>query len=308
MKETAFQLVSVIIPVYNGELFIARAIDSIRHQTHPLIEIIIVDDGSTDRTQDVCRRYADVSYIYQFNQGVNVARNRGLQESRGKFVVFLDHDDRLLPGAIATGIVSAVDHPEAAFVFGLTRMVNIDGVIINETPTTFAAANYELLLKAELRIAPPATVLFRRDILKGLGGFDPTLRLAEDYELYLRVAREFPIHCHNQVIVEYLCHQNNASWNVMRMMAATLEVLESQQKYIKYNPAYKKAYKIGKKHWVTLWMTSLASRVNHDLKNYRFVQAAHKALIILFCRPKVFFRYLSKALSSQEQVRSCEID
>jgi glycosyltransferase involved in cell wall biosynthesis len=159
MKEAASQLVSVIIPVHNGELFIAQAIDSILHQTHPLIEIIIVDDGSTDRTQDVCRRYFDIFYIHQFNQGVNVARNRGLQESRGQFVVFLDHDDRLLPSAIATGLMSAAGHPDAAFVFGLTRMINVDGSIVNQIPATFAVANYELLLKAELRIAPPATVL-----------------------------------------------------------------------------------------------------------------------------------------------------
>jgi glycosyltransferase involved in cell wall biosynthesis len=294
MKESASQLVSVIIPVYNGARFIAKALDSILNQTYLLTEIIVVDDGSTDSTQEICRRYSNVSYIYQFNQGVNAARNRGLQESRGKFLVFLDHDDRLLPNAIATGIMAATDHPETAFVFGLTRMVNVDGGIINDAPTTFAAASYELLLKAELRIAPPSTVLFRRDVLEKLQGFDPTLRLAEDYEIYLRIAREFPIYCHNQVIVEYLCHQHNASGSVMPMMAATLQVLDAQQPYIEYNSRYRKAYKIGKKHWVTLWMTALASRVNYDLKNHQFIQAIKKAFTVLFYRPRVFFKYLIK--------------
>jgi hypothetical protein len=87
----------------------------------------------------------------------------------------------------------------------------------------------------------------------------------------------------------------------MHMMSATLKVLEAQQDYIKYSPAHQKAYKIGRNQWVTLWMTSLASRVNYDLKNYRFVQAVYKALIILFCRPKVFFKYFVKHLHGRNR-------
>ena len=92
-------LVSVIIPVYNSEPYIAQAIISVLRQTYNNIEIVIVDDGSTDRTGEVIRNFDDarIKYLYQNNHGVSHARNRGLEISRGEFIAFLDSDDRWVP-------------------------------------------------------------------------------------------------------------------------------------------------------------------------------------------------------------------
>jgi glycosyltransferase involved in cell wall biosynthesis len=85
--------ISVIIPCYNGAEFLAETIESVRRQTYPPLEVIVVDDGSTDNTGEVVARYPEVKYIRQKNQGGGVARNTGLRESKGDYLVFQDQDD-----------------------------------------------------------------------------------------------------------------------------------------------------------------------------------------------------------------------
>ena len=98
------QTVSVIIPVYNSEQFLAEAIESVLAQTYPANELIIVDDGSTDRSREIAVSYPEVTYIYQSHIGVATARNRGIQESRGHYLAFLDADDVWLPDKLSLQI------------------------------------------------------------------------------------------------------------------------------------------------------------------------------------------------------------
>ena len=97
-------LVSVIIPVYNREKFLAEAIDSVLAQTYRPIEIIVIDDGSTDKSGEIARSYAETKYIYQDNQGVSVARNIGVDAAQGEFLAFLDSDDMWLHNKLETQI------------------------------------------------------------------------------------------------------------------------------------------------------------------------------------------------------------
>jgi glycosyltransferase involved in cell wall biosynthesis len=285
-------LVSIVIPTYNGARFIAQALDSILAQTHPALEIIVVDDGSADQTRAICDRYPAVTYIYQSNQGVNAARNRGLRASQGQFLVFLDHDDRLLPTAIATGLAAAQTHPECAFVFGLARVIAADGSILEDHPATIPTADYARLLSSDLRICPPATVVFRRQPLESVGGFDITLRLVEDYALYLRLSREFPIYCHNQVIVEYRWHETNTSTRIVPMMQATFRLLDAQSAYVQQHPEYKAAYKRGKRQWRDFWCTALAYRTGHHLQKHQVITAIKVALVLMFYSPLLFLKKL----------------
>src|SRR5713101_4173715 len=118
-------LVSVIIPSYNHAQFLGQAIESVLAQSYSNFELIVVDDGSTDNTTEVARRYSPVRYIYQENAGLSSARNSGLRQSRGEFLVFLDADDRLLPHALETGISCMREHPECAFVSGHCRVIDL---------------------------------------------------------------------------------------------------------------------------------------------------------------------------------------
>ena len=96
--------VSVVIPSYNSAQFLPEAIESVLEQSYPHFEVIVVDDGSTDDTKEVCDRYPKVKYFYQKNQGHATARNTGLRISTGEYIIFLDSDDCLLPEAIEIGV------------------------------------------------------------------------------------------------------------------------------------------------------------------------------------------------------------
>src|SRR4051812_33839695 len=120
-------LVSVIIPCYNQARFLGQAIESVSRQDYPQFEVIVVDDGSTDDTSEVAARYPGVRVIRQKQLGISAARNRGLRESTGSYLVFLDSDDRLLPHALRIGMNYLLDHSECAFVFGIHQKISADG-------------------------------------------------------------------------------------------------------------------------------------------------------------------------------------
>src|ERR1700728_2917065 len=96
-------LVSVVIPCYNSARYLAETIESVLAQTYARVEVILVDDGSTDTTPEIAQSYP-VQYVYQTNRGISAARNTGVVRGRGEYVQFLDHDDRLLPTAIEVGV------------------------------------------------------------------------------------------------------------------------------------------------------------------------------------------------------------
>src|SRR4028118_1383709 len=123
---------SVVIPCYNQARFLGEAIESVLSQTYTDFEVIVVDDGSTDDTAEVASSYAAedarVRLVRQENRGLAGARNRGLAESRGEYVVFLDSDDRLAEEALEVGVRELDAHPECAFVSGHHRPISADGV------------------------------------------------------------------------------------------------------------------------------------------------------------------------------------
>jgi cellulose synthase/poly-beta-1,6-N-acetylglucosamine synthase-like glycosyltransferase len=128
-------LISVVIPCYNQSQFLADAIESVLRQTWPDVELIVVDDGSTDATRLVAQQFAAVRYLHQSNQGLSAARNAGLALSTGQFVAFLDSDDRLLPRGLECGAGYLMAHPQCAFVHGDYRRIAEDGSLTHITNT-----------------------------------------------------------------------------------------------------------------------------------------------------------------------------
>src|SRR5690606_15764736 len=120
-------LVSIVIPCYNHARFLGEAIESALGQTYPRVEVVVVDDGSTDDTAAVVVRYPAVRYVRQANAGLAAARNAGLRASTGELLVFLDADDRLTPGALEEGLRCLRARPECAFVYGAYRWIEADG-------------------------------------------------------------------------------------------------------------------------------------------------------------------------------------
>jgi glycosyltransferase involved in cell wall biosynthesis len=186
-------LVSAIIPVYNRPGLLAEAVASVLAQTHRPVEIVIVDDGSTDDTarvaQELARgRPAEVLYARQANQGVSLARNAGLRLARGEFIQFLDSDDLLMPEKFRQQVAGLLDNPDCGISYCYTREYRL-GQEKRDLPGRKTARSFRYLFPEILsgRLWPAPAPLFRRTLIDSIGLFHD-LRIYEDWEYECRAA------------------------------------------------------------------------------------------------------------------------
>jgi glycosyltransferase involved in cell wall biosynthesis len=284
-------LVSVIIPCFNGEAFLKATIESALAQSYPRVEIIVVDDGSTDHSGEIAQSFP-VRYIHQPNRGLTPSRNLGIQESRGSYLVFLDADDRLMPEAIEAGLRLLVRRPECALTVGDHLFVSEDGSYLANSGKTFLPArHYEALLKSNC-FEMISSILFRRSIFDQVGGFDPELRVAEDYDLYLRIARDHAICFHPAVVAEYRMHQGNASHNSGLMLIMTLQVLKSHRLYIRSHPGLLLAYLEGTRNWRRQYGRQLASELARTFSTLQAGDLRRKILLLAVHYPQGLLLFL----------------
>lgn len=241
--------VTIVIPCYNQADFLSDAIESALRQSYSAREIIVVDDGSVDQTREISQRYKNVCYIYQQNMGVSAARNNGLRHSHGEFIVFLDADDRLLPSALEVGVDQLQRHGEAVFVSGHCRVSAADGRVFASAPQPAVERDHYLHLLRGNYIWCPATVMFRRRIFEAVGGFDVRLHGVEDYDLYLRIARDFAVLSHTEVVADYRRHGLSASADIATMQQRIIALHDAQQKVLPATAPATAAYKFGQKYW-----------------------------------------------------------
>ena len=206
--------VSVVIPTYNCERYIAQAVTSVIEQANCNYEILVIDDGSTDNTQAVLAPYSDrIRYIYQKNQGVAAARNHGISLAKGEFIAFLDSDDYFLSDKLAGQIARFDAEPNLGIVHSGWVRVNPHGEkLIEVKPWEYVP---KLSLETWLKWKPvlPSAMMFRRHWLELIGGFDSRFPPAEDTEMVWRLALKG---CQSgwlrRVTVSYRQHEQSAMY------------------------------------------------------------------------------------------------
>lgn len=211
MSATGQPLVSVVIPAYNRAHLLADAVDSVLAQGVTNIEIIVVDDGSTDHPESVLAPFGDqVQFFRKHNGGVSSARNLGLTEAQGKFVAYLDSDDVFAPGKLQTYLSLFEKQPSTGFIFSDFARFSVvnDGVEYRQTNSEIftqvhqyagdcidsdlpayalpSAAIFECLLAGFF--LGPSTLMLRRELLVSIGPWDETYRISEDLHYLLRLA------------------------------------------------------------------------------------------------------------------------
>ncbi|MBN1684725.1 MAG: glycosyltransferase [Gammaproteobacteria bacterium] len=205
-------LVSIIIPVYNGEEYIEEALKSVLNQTYSPIEIIVVDDGSTDGTAEIVKQYS-VILIQQKNKGISGARNSGINAAKGEFIALLDHDDLFTPYKIELQVRFMNDHPKYCMVYSIEEKFSSEGTVRKKLKHRRKKMPENDILTAIYRknFIYPSSVLIRRSILERTGLFDETFTVCEDHDFFTRVAYHGMVGFINQPLIKYRCHNANIS-------------------------------------------------------------------------------------------------
>ena len=187
-------LVSVIIPTFNRARFLPRAVESVLMQSHRDLELLVVDDGSTDRTQAALSPYAShIRYMRQCNRGVSASRNRGIHESKGELLAFLDSDDHWHRDKLKHQVRFFETHPSAALCYTDEIWVR-RGRRVNPKRRHAKHSGHIFEEMLPLCIISPSSVMLRRTVFDEVGLFDENLPACEDYDMWLRVAHRFPVH------------------------------------------------------------------------------------------------------------------
>jgi glycosyltransferase involved in cell wall biosynthesis len=289
---TLAQSVSIIITTYNHARFLAEAIESALRQTVGPGEVIVVDDGSTDDPGSLVSRYPQVQLVRQANQGLAAARNTGWRAARGRYVVFLDADDLLLPEALAFNLRRFAERPECAFVYGSFHFIDSAGEQLDlDICTTMVGEDAYVCFLEGNCIGMHATVMYRRDCLEEVGGFDPQMRATEDYEMYLRLTRRYPVLGGMECIAAYRRHDANMSSDIPLMLDTALAAMRRQLPYLNGNPGWQRALETGIRRWKTYYADLQLTRVRNIARTSGLRQVPLRDLMDVFARaPAIFLK------------------
>jgi len=204
--------ISVIIPTYNRKHSLPRALDSVLYQSLTSLEIIVIDDGSTDETSGwIESEYPSVKLIRQSNSGVSSARNTGIKRANGEWIALLDSDDEWLPKKLEKQFQSLMENPD--YLFCHTNEIWIrKGVRVNQGKKhqKYGGMIFEKCLDM-CRISPSSS-LFHKSILEEVGIFDESLKVCEDYDLWLRITAKYPVlFLDEPMIIKYGGHEDQLS-------------------------------------------------------------------------------------------------
>ncbi len=219
--------ISVIIPTYNREVTLERAIKSVLAQTHRNFELIVIDDGSTDNTSLIIDKYnRKIRYFSKLHAGVSSARNLGLEKSEGTWVSFLDSDDYWLPGKLERQMEYLTNHPGMMIVQTEEQWIR-NGVPVNPMKKHKKHSGWIFRYCLPLCIVSPSAVLIHQKVFNDVGVFDESFPVCEDYDLWLRIAIKYQIGLiPEKLIVKTGGHADQLSrkyWGIDRFRVRALE-------------------------------------------------------------------------------------
>lgn len=214
--------VTVVIPAYNADQYLADTIESVLSQTFTDFEMLIIDDGSTDNTAEIAHLYAQrdqrLAYFSQTNQGVSASRNRGIELAKGELIAFLDADDQWLPNKLEAHMKHFDSSPDLGISFGRVEFVlatgKPTGVISNSKLSGIEPEH----LYYENLIVNPSNAVIRFTVFEQVGNFNISLMTMEDLEVFLRIiCNGWKVEGLNQVLTRYRTTETGLSSNLYRL-------------------------------------------------------------------------------------------
>lgn len=221
MSSPSAPLVSIIVPVYNGEPHLDLALKSIFGQDYRPFEVIVIDDGSKDHSADIVKSYQSVRYFYQSNQGVAAARNYGIELAQGEFIAFIDQDDTWLPSKLTRQVEYLLVHSEVDCT--ITRVK----FFLEPAVATPPWLKPDILLRDHPGYFPSALVA-RRKVFEKLGLFDPGYQMGSDADWFFRAKRHgIPVAVVPETLVRRRIHAANHSYQSGLAMTEILKVVKA---------------------------------------------------------------------------------
>jgi glycosyltransferase involved in cell wall biosynthesis len=227
--------VSVIIPTYNRGIFLKEAIVSVLNQRYQDFELIVIDDGSSDCTQEIVQKYPRVIYKYQSRSGVSKARNEGIKIAQGEYIAFLDSDDLW----DRNKLWRQMEVMKEGWKISYTDEIWLrEGVRVNpkKKHRKYSGFIFDKLLP--LCIISPSSCMIKREVLEDVGYFDETLPVCEDYDLWLRIGRKYEIKfIEEKLIIKRGGHPEQLSksmWGLDRFRVKALEKILKEEKEEKF--------------------------------------------------------------------------
>ncbi len=204
---TNLPLVSIVTPSFNQARFLEATIQSVLSQDYPHLEYLIVDGGSTDGSVEIIQKYADrlAWWVSEPDRGQTDAINKGFARARGEILAWLNSDDTYEPGAVSEAVAYLQAHPEVGMVYGDAHYIDEQGRVIGRFPA--AQTDYHRLRRGYVHI-PQQAAFFRASLWRKVGPLDPTFYFAMDYDLWVRLAREAPLHYVPRVWANFRLHSD----------------------------------------------------------------------------------------------------
>ena len=253
--------ISIIIPTYNRKSFLIHAINSVLNQTYQNLELIIIDDGSSDKTENIIKKkYPKIKFYKQKNKGVSAARNKGIKMASCKWIAFLDSDDRWHPRKLENQINYLLTHPRYKICHTDEIWIR-KGIRINQHKKHKKHGGHIFDKCLDLCRISPSSVIIHKDVFNKVGLFNEKLPVCEDYDLWLRIAEKFPVlYLDEKLTIKYGGHLNQLSkkyWGMDRFRIIALENIIKKNFLLKKNKLLVK--KILKKK-INIYLQGLKKR------------------------------------------------
>jgi O-antigen/teichoic acid export membrane protein/glycosyltransferase involved in cell wall biosynthesis len=273
-------LISVIIPYYKQERYLRDTVESVKAAHYSNLEVIVIDDGSPIAATRVLTGLDGVRIIRTENRGVSAARNFGVRQSTGEYIIFLDADDLLEADAVNSHLAALQSVPGAAMSFGAVRIIDEHGNTLRAAHVCRPRPNYVRSMLVSNPVATPGAAMISRAAFDRAGTFDERFSKAEDYLLFLRIIIHEKIVRHARCIVSYRFHEDGVSVNKPAMLAGTLAALDLVEKEL--DPKDQRYLQHARRRWRHAYEEKTG--LHYMLKELYF-----KAHAMLTVRPSAYF-------------------
>ncbi len=247
--------VSVIIPAYNAMAYLPESVESVLRQTFTDFEVLLINDGSLDQIIEWAGQITDprVKLISQKNQGVSEARNTGIAHAQGEYLAFLDADDLWEPTKLEKQVRCLEKNSAVGLVHTWVVLADEQGKSTNKVCISQAEGDVWKQIAEESLLTCGSTPMIRRCCFEKIGGFDQNLHIAEDWDMWIRIASRYSFAVVKEPLVRYRQHSNNASKNCQTMLSYFRIVIEKNFKFVRSDLLYLKKRAYGRANLYIAW-------------------------------------------------------